>query len=116
MKTRLSSAVLPSLCEDAPRRQHELSELRDGDRKIGQTSEVFVGDVQVKLTARETSLTAMLVEAKGRVVSREAVEAKWEVHLSATAVDRHLKKPRALLRDLGVEIKNERGEGWRLLP
>jgi two-component system OmpR family response regulator len=77
------------------------------------THEATLGELAVRLTAREFSLLQALLVRPGAILSRAELEAKiygWNEEVESNAVEFLL---HALRRKLGSEtIKNVRGVGW----
>lgn len=77
------------------------------------THEATLGDLSVRLTAREFSLLQALLVRPGAILSRPELEAKiygWNEEVESNAVEFLI---HALRKKLGSEtIKNVRGVGW----
>jgi two-component system OmpR family response regulator len=80
--------------------------------------EVRVGDTVVDLTATEFALLHVLLEFRGRVISRgELIEQVRDdaYHVTERTVDTHVKRIRAKLRPCGVDpIETVHGVGYKV--
>jgi two-component system, OmpR family, phosphate regulon response regulator PhoB len=77
---------------------------------------VWVGGVEVALTALEFRLLGAFLERKGRVQTRDALLADvWDIHADVTTrtVDTHVKRLREKLGAAGDYIETVRGVGYR---
>jgi hypothetical protein len=87
--------------------------LDEGDR-----GSVWVGDARVRVSSREWTLLRLLLNAKGRPVSRETLMAEvWGAGYEGTprVLDVRLADLRRKLRGWGGRIEAVRGIGYRLL-
>ena len=94
--------------------------LRAGGVEIHpETHRVFVEGVEVKLTLTEYRLLAALVEASGRVLSREALMRRAMgpgVLVTQRTIDVHVTALRKKLGVCGGLIETVRGVGYRVAP
>jgi DNA-binding response OmpR family regulator len=118
----LLARVKTVLRRDA-RRKDEPAELRHGELIINTaTREVFRGDTPVDLTATEFDVLFCLIEAKGRVLSREQIQAAvWGEHHHGTprTIDNFLLQLRQKLEDEPQRPRHlvtVRGVGYRFVP
>jgi two-component system, OmpR family, phosphate regulon response regulator PhoB len=77
---------------------------------------VFVGEIEVELTALEFKLLVMLHERRNRVQSRETLlEDVWglDPSISSRTVDTHIKRLREKLGEAAQYIETVRGAGYR---
>lgn len=105
------------------RRREEPAEVRLGELVINvATREVYRGTKLVDLTATEFDVLFCLVEAKGRVLSREQIQAAvWGEHHHGTprTVDNFLLQLRQKLEDEPQRprhLATVRGVGYRFIP
>ncbi len=80
---------------------------------------VHVKGVAIQLTPKEFDLLRALVEARGRVLSREhLLDRVWgyvaAVEIESRTVDVHVRRLRVKLRDEGSRIVTVKGLGYRL--
>ncbi|MEM8874022.1 MAG: response regulator transcription factor [Planctomycetota bacterium] len=94
------------------------SQLKAGPLLIDHAKhEVFVNERQVKLTLTEFKLLAALVEAGGRVLSRDRLMDKamgTDVFVTDRAIDVHVTAIRKKLGDASWLVHTVRGVGYRL--
>jgi two-component system phosphate regulon response regulator PhoB len=77
---------------------------------------VFVGGVEVVLTALEFKLLTTFMERQGRVQTRDILLTDvWDIHADVTTrtVDTHIKRLREKLGQAGSYIETIRGVGYR---
>lgn len=88
-----------------------------GDLKIiPEKFEVKIGEKNVNLTITQFKLLLALVNAEGRVLSRDYILEnvwKWDKDIYDRTIDVHIKKLRELLGEYGNCIKTVRGIGYK---
>ena len=104
-------------------RWHKLGLSREGLIRTGKLvvdirrHQVVADGEEIDLTVREYELLRALVEAKGRLLTREhLLESVWgEDYLGgARTVDIHIRRLRAKIPELSDRISTVRGYGYRL--
>jgi two-component system phosphate regulon response regulator PhoB len=79
--------------------------------------QVFTGDQQVILTAKEFDLLVELMRGRGNVLTREMLMDKvWGYHGEATSrtLDTHVRRLREKLGHEGLKVETVRGIGYRM--
>ena len=88
-----------------------------GDLRVDHAGHrVWVGDLEISLTALEFKLLATFIDRKGRVQSRNTLLADvWGIDADVTTrtVDTHVKRLREKLGQAGQYIETLRGVGYR---
>ena len=84
------------------------------------THVVRMGSKLVELTAKEFALLKVLIEAKGRVISRDALlERAWgyerSMEIETRTVDLHISQLRRKLKRIADRIVTVKGTGYRLV-
>jgi two-component system phosphate regulon response regulator PhoB len=101
------------------RQLKETESLEIGVLKIDSAAHrVWVGGVEVSLTALEFKLLSTLAACRGRVKTRDALLGEvWGLHMNVETrtVDTHVKRLREKLGDAGVLIETVRGVGYRFV-
>jgi DNA-binding response OmpR family regulator len=98
----------------------DLPLLTRGDLEIDPSRHIvrFLGEI-VHLTAKEFALLVALIEAKGRVLSRQhLLESLWGYSYSegTRTVDVHVRRLREKIPALGPAIRTVKSLGYRLAP
>lgn len=78
---------------------------------------VFSGESEVKLTAREYAILKLLLENKGRIVSRETIIVRlwgYDTDADERVLDNHIRNIRKALGDNGRLIKTVIRRGYRI--
>ena len=88
-----------------------------GDLKIDiESHEVYVDEIQIKLTALEFKLLNQLVETRGRVQSRDQLLTEvwgYSAEVTTRTVDTHIKRLRNKLGSMGKYVQTIRGVGYK---
>ena len=100
-------------------RTEETSEILEaGDLKVDITKHtVFVKDHQVFLTVKEFDLLSLLLQNRGKVMTREhLLDSVWKIDadIESRTVDVHIKTLRQKLENAGELIETIRGVGYKV--
>ncbi|MBS7261577.1 MAG: response regulator transcription factor [Treponema sp.] len=100
-------------------RTEETSEILEaGDLKVDITKHtVFVKDQQVFLTVKEFDLLSLLLQNRGKVMTREhLLDSVWKIDadIESRTVDVHIKTLRQKLENAGELIETIRGVGYKV--
>lgn len=78
--------------------------------------EAIHGEERIPLTVKESRLLRMMVENRGRVLTRDAILQKiWsDTYITDRTIDSHIKELRKKIPPLGKRIKTIYGTGYRL--
>jgi len=105
-------------------RRTQTSDTQHGERRFADlrvdtdAHRVWVGALEITLTALEFRLLLMLLDRRGRVQTRERLlEEVWQMpgELTTRTVDTHVKRLRQKLGHAGDYIETVRGVGYRFL-